>query len=232
MDELPITPTGTIAASEVSLQASNGEGHSRTCGSVCPGQKNATRSAAKSLRPYILLAALWLPIGAAQTSRGHPRFEQYPAGEIFTGTPVAPRIVTALEKACAHEIRDGVERGWGVFRDGKEQKGPNFAGHLIVIQWGCGAPCLRLAMVDARTGAVYYPPITANGVGARSFDLPLLTIGNAVSRNAKVQFRLDSNLMIIQATPSQAGRHPAYTYYFLWKQNRWALLGRAPLQAP
>jgi hypothetical protein len=60
-----------------------------------------------------------------------------------------------------------------VLRDGKEQKGPNFAGSLIVIQWGCGAPCLRMAIVNARTGEVYSPPISINGVGVQSFDLPL-----------------------------------------------------------
>ena len=86
-----------------------------------------------------------------------------------------------------------------------------------------------MAIVDARTGDVYYPPISANGVGARSFDLPLLTVGNVVSRNSEVQFRLNSNLMIIKSTPSQSGRHPAYTYYFLWRQNRWILLRKMPL---
>ncbi len=43
--ELPIPPTGTIAASEVSPQASSGDGTSPTYGSVCPGQKNVSRSA-------------------------------------------------------------------------------------------------------------------------------------------------------------------------------------------
>ena len=65
----------------------------------------------------------------------------------------------------------------------------------------------------------------------RGFNLPLLTIGNSVSRNAEVQFRLGSNLMIIKVTPSEAGRHPAYTYYFLWRQNRWTPLRRVPLNA-
>jgi hypothetical protein len=179
---------------------------------------------------YKLLFLALTASGWAQTHSGTlPRFEDYPANEIFTGTSAAPKLVTPLEQSCAEQIRDGVKKGYGVFRDGKEQKGPNFAGNLIVIQWGCGAPCLRMAIVDARTGDVYYPPISANGVGARSFDLPLLTVGNAVSRNAEVQFRLNSNLMIIKTTPSQSGSHPAYTYYFLWRQNRWTLLRKMPL---
>lgn len=177
-----------------------------------------------------LMALLLGVAGLAQSrSTGLPRFEGYPAGKIFTGTLVAPKLVTPLEQSCAEQIRDGVKEGYGVFRDGKEQTGPNFAGNLIVIQWGCGAPCLRMAIVDARTGDVYYPPISADGVVARSFDLPLLTVGNVVSRNSEVQFRLNSKLMIIKTTPSQSGRHPAYTFYFLWRRNRWTLLRKIPL---
>ena len=65
-----------------------------------------------------------------------PRFEDYPAGETFTGAPVKPKLATPLEQSYSEQIRDGVEKGHGVFRDSKEQKGPNFAGNLIVIQWG------------------------------------------------------------------------------------------------
>jgi len=177
-------------------------------------------------------AALFLVAGCvwAQTRSGAPpRFEDYPASEIFSGTPTAPKLAPPAEQSYAEQIRDGVEKGYGVFRDSKEQRGPNFAGNQIVIQWGCGAPCLRMAIVDARTGDVYYPPISINGVGARSFDLPLLMIGDSVPQNPEVQFRLNSSLMIINATPNQSGRQPSYTYYFLWRQNRWTLLRKVPL---
>jgi hypothetical protein len=168
----------------------------------------------------------------AQTHREQLRFEDYHVSEILTGTPAAPKLLTPLEQRYADQIRDGMEKGYGVFRDGKVQKGPNFAGNLVVIQWGCGAPCMRMAIVDARTGDVYYPPISLSGVGARSFDLPLLTRGDFVPQNPEVQFRLSSNLMIIKATPSQSGRHPSYTYYFVWRQNRWTLLRKMALDQP
>jgi hypothetical protein len=85
-----------------------------------------------------------------------------------------------------------------------------------------------MVIVDARNGDIYYPPISFEGVGARSFDLPLLTIGE-IAQNPQVEFRSGSRLMIIKATPNQSGRHPSYTYYFLWRQNRWTLLRRLPL---
>jgi hypothetical protein len=163
--------------------------------------------------------------GQAQPDRP-PRLEDYPINETFTGSPAAPKLRGTLEQSFASEITDGVVKGYGVFRDHKEQVGPNFAGNMIVIQWGCGAPCTRMVIVDARTGEVYFPPIAATGIGTRSFDLPLLTVGSRYPQNPKVQFRQNSRLMIIKASP---WNQRAYTYYFLWQQNRWRLLRRGPL---
>jgi len=157
-------------------------------------------------------------------SRALPQFKDYPASEIFSGTPAAPKLVTPLEQDYAARIRGGVEKGYGVFRDGKEKKGPNFAGDMIVVQWGCGSPCMRMALVNARTGDVYYPPISLNRVGAPSFDLPLLIIGESVPQNPRVRSRLNSSLMIIEATPSPSEHPPCCAYYFVWRQNRWILL--------
>jgi hypothetical protein len=112
-----------------------------------------------------------------------------------------------VQRSLGEVIRDGVRKGWGVFRNGKEQTGPNFAGNMIVIQWPCGAPCLGMAIVSAKTGEVYFPPRISMGTGDEFF-LPLLTVGNYVSRNAEVQFRLNSNLMIIKATPGNRVRLP------------------------
>ena len=46
-----------------------------------------------------------------------------------------PRLVQPQAKRYRGRIREGVEKGYGVLRDGKEQKGPNFAGNMIVIKW-------------------------------------------------------------------------------------------------
>lgn len=86
-----------------------------------------------------------------------------------------------------------------------------------------------MALIDAETGEVYYPPITFHGIGVESFDLPLLTPGPVVSRNPEVSFRLNSSLMIIKATPKQTRLHPSFTYFFLWQDHAWTLLKRLPL---
>lgn len=162
--------------------------------------------------PLVMLTAAGVPSA--------PRFEDYPAGENYKDAPADFKLHKPLAKKYADEIRDGVT-------DAHDRT--NFAGHLIVAKWACGAPCLRMAIVDARTGKLYYPPITFEGAGTESFDLPLLVVGREYPRNPEIEFRPDSNLMIVKATPSQSGRHPSYTFYFLWKQDRWALLRRDPL---
>jgi len=145
-----------------------------------------------------------------------PQFEDYPVKAVFRGIPVAPILTTPIERRYRTRIRQGVEKGWGVLRDGKasDAPGPNFAGNMIVVQWGCGAPCMMMAMVDAQTGVVRYPPMSFEGVGVHNFGLPLLTVGLAVSRNPDVEFRLDSRLMIVKATPKQSGQHPTYRSIF------------------
>lgn len=152
-----------------------------------------------------------------------PRFEDYLVTDIFHGTPAAPQLTTPTERLFRTRIRDGVTKGLGVMREGKEQPGPNFAGQYIVVQWNCGSPCNMMAIVDARSGIVYPPPIETEAL-----LLPLLLFpvpgdsDHAVPLSARVEFRQDSSLMIVKANPDQGRSN--YTHYFLWKNNRWTLL--------
>lgn len=165
----------------------------------------------------------------AQNPAHLPRFEDYPATDVFLGKPALLDLTKPWTQMYAADIQDGVNDAYG---PNSVDKGPNFAGNLVVVIWGCGAPCLRMALVDARTGEVYYPPITFEGDGPENFDLPVLTPTHSVSQNPEVQFRKNSRLMMIKATPSESGRHPSYTFYFLWRDGKWVLLRKVPLAAP
>jgi hypothetical protein len=164
-----------------------------------------------------------------QSASALPRFEDYPAGQIYKGPPATPKLTTPLEQSFAAEINDTVDYAYS---DKSPLKGPTFAGHLIVVRWGCGAPCMRMALVDMQTGEICYPPITYEGHGPKSFDLPLLVLGREYPQNPDLEFRPNSNLMIIKATPGDGGSHPAYTFYFLWRQNGWTLLRKVPIVIP
>lgn len=192
-----------------------------------------------NVRPRLILrcAAFLISMGAIipnarpqPAPKRLPTFEDYPATEVFTSVPHSPVLVTPEQRMFRTRIREGVEKGWGVWTNGewgKEQnrQGPNFAGHYIVIVWGCGTGCIQMAMSNAKTGAVYGPPVSDGGLA-----LPMLVFPNSAGRAADTEWRRDSRLMIIRATP-HANRPDAvaYAFYFLWEGERWTLLRRVPI---
>ena len=40
-----------------------------------------------------------------------------------------------------------------------KENGINFAGHFTLVKWGCGSPCLTVAIVDRITGRIQYSKI-------------------------------------------------------------------------
>jgi hypothetical protein len=74
-----------------------------------------------------------------------------------------------------------------VLRNGA-RKGPDFAGHYTVVEWGCGSNCVVFAVVDALSGKVY------------DRDLPPTSGGYPCG----LLFNPDSNLFVVgeSATPS------------------------------
>jgi hypothetical protein len=55
--------------------------------------------------------------------------------------------------------------------------GANFAGHYAVNWWGCGTECMRIGIVDLKTGNVYMSPFAAQ-VGIDSHVSSRLLIVN------------------------------------------------------
>jgi hypothetical protein len=173
------------------------------------------------------LLAEALTLSGQPKPKAPPRFEDFPVTAVFEGMPTAPKLVRGWQRQYRTRIREGVEKGWGVDRAGVERPGPNFAGDMIVIRWGCGAPCLMAAMVNARTGEIYNPPLAVNN----TFGLPLLSVGCcSASRNPELEFRQDSRLMVISASPNWFKEHDqSYRHYFFWQQKHWLLVYRESL---
>ena len=171
-----------------------------------------------------LLSALALALALAAPTwpqKGKiPRFEDYPAKTIFKGPPAAPKLNKPLERMYQAKIHDALQKA----------PGPNFAGKMIVVNWSCGTPCLQMALVDAETGAVFYPPLSALGSGSQNFLLPNLAPGSSPPQDPDVKYRLDSRLMIVSATPLESAQHASFTYYFLWQGSRFNLLKKVPLK--
>ena len=152
------------------------------------------------------IATLCLMMSALTLSAAQriPRFEDYPVKDIFVGALAALQIPEAIRKWDADRMRES----YGC------EEGPNFAGRFVIIDWACGSPCKTMAIVDAKDGNVYFPPITyREGLLARSYYLPNLTYPGDVGQNPDIQFRLDSRLLESNAMTAQKNVRIHFTFY-------------------
>jgi hypothetical protein len=172
----------------------------------------------KSALPAILVSLMAMS-ASAQRPVALPRFEDFPVSQSFKGTPATPTFQTAEQQQYRTRIREGVLMGRGVWtgtwKDAKERKGPNFAGHYFVIRWGCGSDCLMMAIVDAETGKVSASPIPGGGSE--------LFVSMDIMSDREIDFRLNSSLMIFR-NACRGARTECGVYYFNWKDNHFDLV--------
>ena len=116
-----------------------------------------------------LLLCCYSHLGVAQD--GIPQFKDYPAKPVYRGKN-AQLLLTRDARTFKTRLGEAL----------KEK--PNFAGHFIVTTWGCGTGCEVGAIVDARTGKVYW------------FPFPIGQNYEVDEDFRPVEFRLDSKLII------------------------------------
>jgi hypothetical protein len=164
----------------------------------------------------MLGAVLWLSTAVLVYCQGPnkrapiPMFEDYPITSIFRGEPALP-IFAKGQGGFSTQIKEGA------------RKGPNFAGHFTIAQWGCGSGCISFAIVDAVSGQLNYP-IPFVGLG-----IPYM--GTATGRDYKgLEYRLDSSLLIADGCPEDEDSTDADfemncgTRYYKWEANRFVLI--------
>jgi hypothetical protein len=108
-----------------------------------------------------------------------PQFKDYPADKIYTG-PNHPLVISdAFSRLFRTRLRDAIKYGK-----------PDFAGHYIVVIWGCGtAGCNTGGIIDAITGKAYSLP---NGISS------VFPLKPSCEKNdgQETIYRLNSRLMI------------------------------------
>lgn len=90
----------------------------------------------------LLIVSATVATGQNENPPSYP-FAHYPAERSFKGKPAPPKLITPTQRQFRTVLRKG------------ERKGPNFAGHYTVVEWGCGSNCVSFAIVDAVNGRVY-----------------------------------------------------------------------------
>lgn len=138
-------------------------------------------------------------VGRSQ-SKGAPDFGDFPVREVFRGTPAAPLLATPE----ARRFRTQLSR--------QAATGPNFAGFYTFARWGCGAGCVTGAIIDARTGQVWFP-----GFHVQDF----MTASGKVALHHGWGFQLDSDLVIAEGLMNE---RDAGTAYWRWRDGELKLI--------
>lgn len=137
------------------------------------------------------------------------RFAQFAVPPGPSRTPVPPVLSTAEARRFRTVLRQGAAAG------------PNFAGHLTVVGWGCGASCINAAIVDALTGRVYFPDALGT---ITSIHVAVPTGGDYNS----LRFQRDSRLLVVLGAPNENEARDGVTE-FVWTGTALRLLRHVPL---
>jgi hypothetical protein len=145
-------------------------------------------------------------IHTAHGQRKPPRSEDYPVSksEIYKGRP-APVV---LNSKRARMYRTVLRRG--------ARKGPNFAGRYTIVTWGAGLGTFSMAVVDAKTGRVYFPPFEE--VGSSDYGLPYVDTGNNPA------WRIDSKLFAFVGVPDGKDNRGEGMYLYTFAGGRFRLV--------
>jgi hypothetical protein len=138
-----------------------------------------------------------------------PRFEHYPAKRYY-----GPNAASDLRSnSRSWEFRSRL-KAWA-------REKPNFAGHFILAEWGCGTDCTELAIINAKTGKIYHPTgMTYNAAVNIHSDLLNLTDKktDVWHGSGAIHYRADSRLLIVIGMPEERAGDRGISYY-LWKED-------------
>jgi hypothetical protein len=126
-----------------------------------------------------------------------PRFEDFRVPRAFRGKPAPVKISSPQARMFRTMLRENAKEG------------VNFAGQYILATWGCGSGCSSIAVIDARTGKVYFTPF-------------LMLVGIALYQElGPLDYRQDSRLLKVVGSRNDGN---VGTYFYEWKNNRFKLV--------
>jgi len=144
---------------------------------------------------FALSLLLGNPLIAQQNGAATPKFEDYAVKEQYKGKVAQPVLRTKSDREFRTRLREGA----------KEKV--NFAGHYVLITWGCGGGCVMGAALDAKTGTVSWIPFTLCCWPLEVED-PL-------------NFRVDSKLIVFTGSRGEQGQG---VYYYRFEGGKFVLL--------
>lgn len=136
--------------------------------------------------------ACWVVTWPVWGQAALPAFANYPVANRYRGPRVAPQL---RPNTAAWQFRTRI-------REAATQP-LNFAGHYVLAMWGCGMECVSYAIIDAKTGAVYFD------------DTTVCCWGTAVPDDFEpVRGQLNSRLFICTGQLNEQGSNKPHYYVF------------------
>ena len=146
----------------------------------------------------IVLAASF-GLGAAGPAGAAPRFEDFPAGQTYTGPVHAPDLSSHPDAQTYRTQLQNAAKG-----------GVNFAGDHILATWGCGGQCLMGAVINARSGHVQFLPGTV---------CCWLEAGEDIN---PIEFEADSDLLVLTGLVNE--EEPMARRYYNFRSREFLLI--------
>ena len=141
------------------------------------------------------------------------KLEDFAVPVSSTSKVAQPRIDSSEARRYRTVIRQGAADG------------PNFAGHFAVVAWGCGSSCSERAIVDTRSGRVYFDH------RLRDLDTTQADSINDKDDQFPAYFNLSSRLLVIGGAPNEDESRDGVAFYE-WTGSQLKLLRFVPrLQA-
>ena len=106
-------------------------------------------------------------------------------------TPTFSRYAAKVEKISNAKVDLKSHKYARLFRTNLRnaaKESVNFAGHFILTTWGCGTNCSQSAVIDARTGKVFFPAVLQE-IGIGYCELP--------DEVDPIVLRADSRLLVL-----------------------------------
>jgi hypothetical protein len=125
-----------------------------------------------------------------------PQFEEYLTDSIYHGKISDPNFTTNKD---AIKFKSTIKNN---LKNAKDKNGINFAGHFIICEWGCGSPCQKNVIVDAKTGYIY----------------------NGINTCWSYKSRPNSKLLIANPDSGNIYNNVCKTEYYLWDNDSLRLI--------
>lgn len=128
-----------------------------------------------------------------------PVFKAYPVAKIYKGKPAPLKLAREEKRVYGEKLQYTIENYGEV----------DFAGHYIVANWSCGMWCTWSAVIDAKTGKVYWWD------GILSVCFPHLDKDFVCNEKfSNVEYGIDSKLIVFFGRRTDAGGRGFHYYEF------------------